>query len=642
MRLMQKIKRPIKSLFLVLVGIILIAVAFYPQSSRANNNFSYNIDVNYYVAPVGPTFVKETYNIVNNTSTQYLDSIKLSTPSETTANIKVYYTDGGSIPFTTQRISQDAAGFKYTYTQIQINFNRANYGSNLKWGFVVEYSVSDLVENKGRANIVYIPGISSSSTENYQVSLTVPGDYGSVHGFGVNPKQSTNSNGTKTYSFDQKDLVNNSVQLLFGDSTTYKVNFVYPLQNTSSLPQNIDITLPPSTASQTVFIQNINPKPSSTRVDADGNIIASYTLAPKSKLNVAVDVLADVNFINYDLTKSGTMNDIPGNLVAKYTKATRYWNSDNPEIIKKAKELTGDKSTVADKIEAINKYVIATLDYNNEKIKYNIRQGSLEAYKNPSNVVCLEYSDLMIALLRAAGIPARMPVGYGYSGNLKQSTAVSDSLHSWVDAYVPNLGWVNLDPTWGEKFNNFGISDIDHLAFAIWGENDSAPSAITVNGKDANYQYENVKLEYTSIQPKVSNDAKLSSTKWVILPFLSIISYNGTTSSNSSTFDLKLELTQGAKKTSSDLGSKAPAQKISGVLLDLGLGFALSYKLGLASASSASPIASSSGSNNYLPLGAIAALLLGIIIWRVIKLRNTKKPEPEAPKDPKDETNPIQ
>ncbi len=248
----------------------------------------------------------------------------------------------------------------------------------------------------------------------------------------------------------------------------------------------------------------------------------------------------------------------------------------------------------------------------------------------------------MIALLRAAGIPARMPVGYGYSGNLKQSTAVSDSLHSWVDAYVPNLGWVNLDPTWGEKFNNFGISDIDHLAFAIWGENDSAPSAITVNGKDANYQYENVKLEYTSIQPKVSNDAKLSSTKWVILPFLSIISYNGTTSSNSSTFDLKLELTQGAKKTSSDLGSKAPAQKISGVLLDLGLGFALSYKLGLASASSASPIASIKGSNNYLPLGAITALLLGIIIWRVIKLRNTKKPEPEAPKDPKDETNPIQ
>ena len=90
MRFMQKIKRPIKSLFLVLVGIILIAVAFYPHSSRANNNFSYNIDVNYYVAPVGPTFVKETYNIVNNSSTQYLDSIKLSTPSETTANIKVY------------------------------------------------------------------------------------------------------------------------------------------------------------------------------------------------------------------------------------------------------------------------------------------------------------------------------------------------------------------------------------------------------------------------------------------------------------------------------------------------------------------------------------------------------------------------
>ena len=105
---------------------------------------------------------------------------------------------------------------------------------------------------------------------------------------------------------------------------------------------------------------------------------------------------------------------------------------------------------------------------------------------------------------------------------------------------------------------------------------------------------------------------------------------------------MKLELNQGAKKSSSNLGSKAPAQKISGVLLDLGLGFALSYKLGLASASSASPIASSSGSNNYLPIAAISVLLLGIIIWRVIKLRNTKKTELEAPKDLKDETKPPQ
>ncbi|MSR68574.1 transglutaminase domain-containing protein [Candidatus Saccharibacteria bacterium] len=639
---LKRLHRPVRTLLLVLLGLGFILLAFLPHPTRADNNFTYNIDVNYYVAAAGPTFVNETYNIINNTSGQYLDSIKISAPSANIANLKVYYTDGGSIPFTTETISQGSLGFQYSYTQIKIDFNKANYGAGLKWGFVVEYSVSDLVENKGRANVVYIPGISASSTENYHVSLTVPADYGNVHGFGVEPKQSTNENGTKTYSFNQKDLINNSVQLLFGDSTTYKVNFIYPLENNTGLPKSVDITLPPTTASQTVFIESINPKPKSTRVDVDGNVIVAYSLAPNSKLDVVVDVLADVQFIDYDFSKSGTLSDIPANLVTKYTKATKYWDSDNPEIIKKAKELTAGKNTVAEKIEAINKYVISTLDYNIAKIEYNIRQGALKAYQNPSNVVCLEYSDLMIALLRAAGIPARMPVGYGYSGNLKQSSAVSDSLHSWVDAYVPNLGWVNLDPTWGEKFNNFGISDIDHLAFAIWGESDSAPSAITVNGKDANYQYENVKLEYTSIQPKVSNDAKLSSTKWIILPFLSIVQYSGTTSSNSSAFDLRLQLSEGSKKLTANLGSKAPAQKISGILFDFGLSFAMTAKLDLTATSPAGVLATTQTSNNYLPLIIIIILVSVIIIWRVIKLRNTKRPELEAPKDLTDETKPQQ
>ena len=631
-----------RALLAIFIGVVLILSVLVPKISRASADFNYNIDVNYIVSPDGPTTVKETYKITNKTSTQYLDSIKVSTPGADIAGLQVYYSDGASIPFETSKLTQNTGNYKYEYTEIKVNFNRANVGQDLTWSFVIQYDTADIVENKGRANVVYIPGISPENRNEYNVRLTVPSSFGQVHGFGNIPKLVSQNSSSKSYQFSQEDLFNNSVQLLFGDSATYKVDFIYPLKNDSKTSKDFEIALPPSTETQTSFIEKIEPKPLSTRVDGDGNVIAKYNLAANQNIDVKVDVLADVKYIQYDLANSGTVSDIPQALKNKYTNPTKYWQSDSPQIKQKAAELTAGKKTVAEKVRAINDYVVSTLTYNDEKIKYNIRQGGLQALNNPNNVVCLEYSDLTISLLRAANIPARMPVGYGYSGDLKKSPAVSDSLHSWVQAYVPNNGWINLDPTWGEKFNNFGISDIDHLAFAIWGESDSTPSAITVNGKDANYQYENVKLEYTSIQPQVSNDAKLSSTKWVILPFLSVISYTGTTSSNSSTFDLKLELNQGAKKSSSNLGSKAPAQKISGVLLDLGLGFALSYKLGLASASSASPIASSSGSNNYLPIAAISVLLLGIIIWRVIKLRNTKKTELEAPKDLKDETKPPQ
>ncbi|NDA64766.1 MAG: transglutaminase family protein, partial [Chitinophagia bacterium] len=358
-----------------------------------------------------------------------------------------------------------------------------------------------------------------------------------------------------------------------GNSTTYKAGFVFPLENKSSLSKNFDISLPPNTPSQSVFIQSLEPKPDSTSLDADGNVIARYKLGANQKVNVKADILADVKYLRYDLSKSGTAKDIPNNLKATYTKPTKYWQSDNPDIVAKSKELTNGKATVADQVSAINKYVIETLEYNNEKIKYNIRQGSLKALQNPANVVCLEYSDLTIALLRAAGIPARMPVGYGYSGDLKLSTSVSDSLHSWVETYVPNVGWINLDPTWGEKFNNLGISDLDHLTFAIWGASDSTPVAVSAGGQDTNYQYEQAALSYVQQIPATSRDATLSVNRWVILPFITLIQYQAKGPSNSATQNISLAIDSNNKTNKKPLGSIAPSQKVAGLFFSLGLGY---------------------------------------------------------------------
>ncbi len=68
---------------------------------------------------------------------------------------------------------------------------------------------------------------------------------------------------------------------------------------------------------------------------------------------------------------------------------------------------------------------------------------------------CQYFADAMGALLRAAGIPARLVSGYGPGttddansrpGAVLHTVTTSDA-HIWVEAYFPGFGWVPFEPT---------------------------------------------------------------------------------------------------------------------------------------------------------------------------------------------------
>jgi hypothetical protein len=65
---------------------------------------------------------------------------------------------------------------------------------------------------------------------------------------------------------------------------------------------------------------------------------------------------------------------------------------------------------------------------------------------------CDYYATAMVVLARAAGLPARLVVGYA-SGTYDPATATyqiqADDAHSWVELYFPSLGWVVFEPTAG-------------------------------------------------------------------------------------------------------------------------------------------------------------------------------------------------
>lgn len=66
---------------------------------------------------------------------------------------------------------------------------------------------------------------------------------------------------------------------------------------------------------------------------------------------------------------------------------------------------------------------------------------------------CDYYASAMVVLARAAGLPARMVVGYT-SGEYDAVTARyiirKENAHSWAEIYFPGYGWVEFEPTAGQ------------------------------------------------------------------------------------------------------------------------------------------------------------------------------------------------
>jgi transglutaminase-like putative cysteine protease len=55
--------------------------------------------------------------------------------------------------------------------------------------------------------------------------------------------------------------------------------------------------------------------------------------------------------------------------------------------------------------------------------------------------VCQDFTHLMIAVMRSFGVPARYVSGYIHRPNRESQS------HAWCEVWLPELGWVGIDPT---------------------------------------------------------------------------------------------------------------------------------------------------------------------------------------------------
>lgn len=423
-----------------------------PRPVAAAGEFSANYDVSYAIAPTGVTIVTQTVSLVNRQTNLYPKQYTILLDTLNVRNI-IARDDGGTI---TPTITQTQGK-----TEILLTFNKQVVGLGKQTQFTLRYENLDIAQKNGKLWEVNIPGITEDADlGDYSVTIQTPPTFGPMSYLKPPPSDGKRWNRTQ--------MTRGGISAAYGDKQYAKLTLRYYLENPGVTPITQEIALPPDTTYQRVSIDALNPKPTQVIKDGDGNWLARYSLTPGEKLSIETTVSVRITLPSIDnliLEES----DLSG-----YLKPLPYWESTDASISALAKTYSTPR--------AIYDYVVSTLSYDYERVKTTPkRKGAVATLKNPKESICMEFTDLFIAIARAAGIPARELVGYAHTTNakLRPLSLVSDVLHAWPEYYDRLQGiWIPVDPTWGSTTGGvdyFDTFDFNHIVFAIHGISSSQP-----------------------------------------------------------------------------------------------------------------------------------------------------------------------
>lgn len=442
----------------------------FPIRIFAAEEFSTSYDVTYDIAEDGITTVTEKVTLKNLTSQYYAAEFKLTIGATKITDIKA------SDPAGPMEVNSEQ---KDTSTIITVKFNQQVAGIDKILPWTLQFKSKDFAQKQGKIWEVYVPKINSTNLESYKLILSVPVSFGQSSLISPTPKSQTTSFNKVFLSFDKDQLTSTGVSATFGTFQLYNFDLAYNLENNNLVPILTTITLPPDTAYQDVVYNRIEPKPLNVTVDADGNYLAWFRLDRNKKIKVSV--IGSAKLYSISKVKNPFLSS---ELKIKYTEDMKYWEKDHPTIKTKLSEILKGQTanTNQEKAKLIYLYLVNSLKYNSARLNgSNIdRLGAVTALNNPTEAVCMEFTDLFIALSRAAGIPTRELDGFAYTANstLRPLSLSRDILHAWPEYWDDTKGWVMVDPTWGnttggvDYFNKF---DLNHFVFAIKGSSSQQP-----------------------------------------------------------------------------------------------------------------------------------------------------------------------
>jgi transglutaminase-like putative cysteine protease len=218
---------------------------------------------------------------------------------------------------------------------------------------------------------------------------------------------------------------------------------------------------------QEVLHQRVEPSGFEVVEDEYSNRYARFEwrdVGPGDDVTAILTYQLRVSELSYDLSQcQGQTPDL-------FLKPEDFVESDHPTVRSLADELSRGQPNPCRTLEALYDYVREHITYSSYEAGDRGAVWALEQGKGD----CTEFADALLALCRAAGIPARFLEGFTYARGDRSD--LSQIKHDWLEAYLPGSGWVPLDPTWGRFLDRrdayLARMSLDHIVVTV-GRNPS-------------------------------------------------------------------------------------------------------------------------------------------------------------------------
>lgn len=469
------------------------------RQAYAEGEFATNYDATYNVDQNGLTHVTQQIELANKTANFYAEQFQLKIGS---AKVKDVTANDNAGPLQTD------IKFENDVTTITVKFNQKviGAGKNLSWN--LSYTSQELASKSGQIWEISIPRLARSADINdYKAKVSVPRTFGPVAFAAPAPKNQIQSAQTQDFFFERDQLFDSGISMSFGEKQVFSFKLEYYLENNSFTPQTQQITLPPDNDYQKIVLEKIEPKPFDVVVDADGNFLAKYKLAAKKTISITAGGFVEVFSKPFrNIYKPLTQAEKEA-----YIQPQRYWETDNGAIKDKANQLKTP--------EKIYDFVSTYLKYNQDRLNSPQleRKGAAAAFLAPEDAICMEFTDLFIALARAAGIPAREVEGYAYTQNdrlrpLSLNLSQGDILHAWPEYWDDQHGWIQVDPTWDSTsggINYFDKLDFNHITFVQKGLSSTNPAPAGAYKKEQDQSKKSVFVEFAKDLPTPTTNPEI-------------------------------------------------------------------------------------------------------------------------------------
>ncbi|MEM2875265.1 MAG: transglutaminase domain-containing protein [Candidatus Hadarchaeales archaeon] len=453
-----------------------------PTPSYRSVRFSYLIKADRSV------FLKQDYTLFNTFPHTMIYTVTHYIPTAETGDIAVRGGEGLSYEVTRSE----------NYTEVEIRFT---VGGRREFTYTITGAARGLVSGSGPSYVARLGGVSlgerSYPYENLVVEITGPegtaffSSLPQAELISAEPPRARYETRVEAPGEFDGLMVSFYVPKVF-----YRITARTELSNPGSQEisgAGLDLVLFPEIEWQFSALAGSSVSPARMYFDAENNLHGTFELgelSPGASTALLIEMIYEVDLYDSKVTEEncGTVDEVDPSM-DEYLKPDLKWEASDPLIISKAQELSGSERNSWSIASRIAEFVASALKYEVQET----RRGALWALTNLKGD-CSEFTDLLIALARAAGIPAKAAYGWSYSDeNLRG--------HAWAMIYLSRIGWLPADPTWANSAGNyFAKIDPVHIARCVRGI-ESSETVMTMSYRgEAPSAAENVTVEVIDME----------------------------------------------------------------------------------------------------------------------------------------------